>query len=158
MVYGINIVSTPIYGNLLLTAALQRLVWWILLWLYSVCIEQVPWLAAHYLRYVNATGAVSLKQITIDSSALISSICSSRPTIGETEYLGLLWISVNCLNSFVKGTYKPRSLNSAEKNMGAMSIYKLEDYILIIQNDFWIVNEIREIGFNLYFVFAHIIR
>ena len=135
MVYGINIVSAPIYGNLLLTATLQRLVWWILLWLYNVCIDQVPWLAAHYLRYVNATGAVSLKQITIDSSALISSMCSSRPTMGETEHLGLLWMSVNCFNSYVKGTYKPRSLNSAEKNMDIMGTYKLEDYKLIIQND-----------------------
>jgi hypothetical protein len=132
MVYGINIVSAPIYGNLLLTTTLQRLVWWILVRLYSVCIEQVPWLAAHYLRYVNATGTVSLKQITIDSSALISSICSSRPTIGETEHLGLLWMSVNCLNSFVKSTYKPRSLNNAEKNMGAVSKHELEDYIFII--------------------------
>jgi len=78
MVYGINIVSAPIYGNLPLTATIQQLVWWILVCLYSVCIDQVPCLAAHYLRYVNATGAVSFKQITIDSRALISSTCSSR--------------------------------------------------------------------------------
>ena len=108
MLCGINIVSAPIYGNLLLTATLQRLVWWILVWLYSVCIDQVPWLAAHYLRYVNATGAVSFNQITIESSTLISNMCSSRPTMGETEHLGLLWMSVNCLNSYVKGIYKLR--------------------------------------------------
>ena len=44
-------------------------------------------------------------------------------------------MSVNCFNSYVKGTYKPRSLNSAEKNMDVMGTYKLEDYKLIIQND-----------------------
>jgi len=125
MVYGMNIVSAPIYGNLLLTVTLQRLVWWILVWLYSVCIDQLPWLAAHYLRYVNATGVVSFKQIAIDSSTLINSMCSSRPTMGEAEHLGLLWMSVNCLNSYVKGTYKPRNLNSAEKNMDAVDTDKL---------------------------------
>jgi hypothetical protein len=45
--------------------------------------------------------------------------------MGETEYLGLLWMSVNCLNSYATGTYKPSSLNDAEKNMDAMDTYKL---------------------------------